>query len=115
MRESAQGGSLSPRKGFALGFGIGLTVVYFVGLFQGLSLGTLLWRSGVGGLALGAFGALLAFLVGDPFEAFGGDEGSGAREDKTGQGPEGETTGAGGIAEEGSPEGGGEEAASGQG
>jgi len=58
---------VSPRSGFALGLALGLSVVYFVGLIQGLSLGTLLWRSLLGGGALGAFLAVLIYLLGDPF------------------------------------------------
>jgi hypothetical protein len=46
----------------------GLSLVYFVGLFQGLSLGTLLWRSALGGLGFGAFFALLVLMLGDPLE-----------------------------------------------
>jgi len=59
---------LPPRSAFAFGLAAGLSLVYFIGLFQGMGLGTLLWRSGLGGLAFGAFCALLVFLLGDPFE-----------------------------------------------
>jgi hypothetical protein len=59
---------LPPRTAFAFGLAAGLSLVYFVGLFQGLGLGTLLLRSAIGGLAFGAFCALLVFMLGDPFE-----------------------------------------------
>jgi hypothetical protein len=59
---------LPPRTAFAFGLAAGLSLVYFVGLVQGLGLGTLLVRSAVGGLGFGAFCALLVFMLGDPFE-----------------------------------------------
>lgn len=59
---------MPPRTAFAFGLAAGLSLVYFVGLVQGLGLGTLLLRSALGGLGFGAFCALLVFLLGDPFE-----------------------------------------------
>ncbi|MEF8794500.1 MAG: hypothetical protein V5A50_12595 [Thiohalorhabdus sp.] len=59
---------MPPRAAFAFGLAAGLAVVYFLGLLQGLSLGTLLFRAAVGGLAFGAFCGMLVFMLGDPFE-----------------------------------------------
>ncbi|MFA9461477.1 hypothetical protein [Thiohalorhabdus methylotrophus] len=59
---------MPPRTAFAFGFALGLLAVYFTGLLQGISLGGLLWRSGVGAVGFGAFCALLVFLLGDPLE-----------------------------------------------
>lgn len=59
---------MPPRTAFAFGLAAGLSLVYFLGLLQGLGLGTLLFRAGVGGLAFGAFCAVLVFMLGDPFE-----------------------------------------------
>ncbi|HKJ86965.1 MAG TPA: hypothetical protein VKA48_00405 [Gammaproteobacteria bacterium] len=59
---------MPPRTAFAFGFAVGLLAVYFIGLVHGLSLGTLLWRSGLGALGFGAFCALLVLLLGDPLE-----------------------------------------------
>ena len=59
---------MPPRTAFAFGLAAGLSLVYFVGLVQGLGLGALLLRSAVGGVAFGAFCSLLVFMLGDPFE-----------------------------------------------
>lgn len=108
MERAPKGQGWSPRAGFAVGFGAGLTVVYFIGLFQGLSLGTLLWRSVVGAVVFGAFCALLVYLLGDPFEMYGKE----AMEEGAEEGEEEEAQEA---TEEEEREGGGEAPASGQG
>lgn len=59
---------MPPRTAFAFGFAAGLSLVYFLGLLQGLGLGTLIFRAAVGGLAFGVFCAFLVFMLGDPFE-----------------------------------------------
>lgn len=59
---------MPPRAAFAFGLAAGLSLVYFLGLLQGLGLGTLLFRAAVGGLAFGAFCGILVFMLGDPFE-----------------------------------------------
>ncbi|MEF8794590.1 hypothetical protein [Thiohalorhabdus sp.] len=59
---------MPPRTAFAFGLAAGLSLVYFLGLLQGLGLGTLMFRAAVGGIAFGAFCALLVFMLGDPFE-----------------------------------------------
>jgi hypothetical protein len=59
---------MPPRTAFAFGLAAGLSLVYFVGLLQGQALGTLLFRSAIGGLGFGAFCALLVLMLGDPFE-----------------------------------------------
>ena len=71
---------MPPRSAFAFGLAAGLSLVYFVGLFQGLSLGTLLWRSALGGLGFGAFFALLVLMLGDPLE-IPPERGPGSEED----------------------------------
>jgi len=97
---------LPPRTAFAFGFAIGLLAVYFLGLFQGFSLGTLLWRSGLGAISFGAFCALLVFLLGDPLEISSEEEDQRGQEDEHGSGESD------GTDDEGSGRGGGHSSAS---
>lgn len=92
---------MPPRTALAFGAAVGVTVTYFVGLLSGLTLGTLLWRTVLGGVVLGAFAFLMVAVFGDPLdwsqpaapeeeedegeEAADGEE-PGAAEDESGQG-----------------------------
>jgi hypothetical protein len=59
---------MPPRTALAFGAAVGVTVTYFVGLLSGLSLGTLLWRTAIGGAVLGAFAFVMVWVFGDPLD-----------------------------------------------
>jgi hypothetical protein len=59
---------MPPRTALAFGAAVGVTVTYFVGLLSGLTLGTLLWRTAIGGVALGGVAFLMVWLLGDPLD-----------------------------------------------
>lgn len=59
---------MPPRAALAFGAAVGVTVTYFVGLLSGLSLGTLLWRTAIGGAVLGAFAFVMVWVFGDPLD-----------------------------------------------